>query len=264
MEQLSLMDVSAVTTLLCDADGTLFPSEEPAFEASVQVTNRFLESLGVPERYEAEELRLQGNGRNFQSTLTELARRHGVAVDAEPFLTEVQGWVDQENEVVTAHLASVLKPQPEVSGPLNRLAARLELAVVTSSALVRINACLVSTGLDPLFAGASRFSAQDSLERPTSKPDPAVYQLAGRVLGVLGDGSAPPRAVAVEDAVAGATSAVAAGFPTVGMLCFVPPAELAQREQDLREVGVSALVSSWEELAALFSPAAATTEVGAR
>lgn len=33
-------DAGAVTTVLCDADGNLFPSEEPAFDASVEVTNR--------------------------------------------------------------------------------------------------------------------------------------------------------------------------------------------------------------------------------
>src|SRR5206468_6511581 len=35
----------APTILLCDADGNLFPSEEPAFEASAVVTNRYLERL---------------------------------------------------------------------------------------------------------------------------------------------------------------------------------------------------------------------------
>ena len=40
-----------VTHLLCDADGNLFPSEEPAFEASAEVTNAFLASLGIDRRY---------------------------------------------------------------------------------------------------------------------------------------------------------------------------------------------------------------------
>ena len=39
--------VERVTHLLCDADGNLFPSEEPAFDASVEVTNAFLASLGI-------------------------------------------------------------------------------------------------------------------------------------------------------------------------------------------------------------------------
>ena len=38
-------DAAAFTTVLCDADGNLFPSEEPAFTASVEVTNEFLDAL---------------------------------------------------------------------------------------------------------------------------------------------------------------------------------------------------------------------------
>ena len=45
------LDLTSVSTLLCDADGTLFASEEPAFDASVTVTNRALESFGAAERF---------------------------------------------------------------------------------------------------------------------------------------------------------------------------------------------------------------------
>nr|WP_284289011.1 hypothetical protein [Angustibacter aerolatus] len=44
-----------VEVVLCDADGNLFPSEEPAFVASADVTNRLLATLGVDRRYDAEE-----------------------------------------------------------------------------------------------------------------------------------------------------------------------------------------------------------------
>jgi beta-phosphoglucomutase-like phosphatase (HAD superfamily) len=56
------------------------------------------------------------------------------------------------------------------------------------------------------------------------------------------------RAVAVEDAVAGARAAVEAGFPTVGMLQFVPPDERAERTEALRDAGVVAVVASWRRL----------------
>ncbi|HEX8510943.1 MAG TPA: HAD family phosphatase [Propionibacteriaceae bacterium] len=248
--RLTDLDPTAVTTLLCDADGTLFPSEEPAFDASVQVTNQCLQTWGVPRVFTARELRLDNNGKNFRSSLTDLARQHGLAVGQEPFLSELERWVAQENAVVTQHLASVLRQDSEVSEPLARLAGRYELAVVTSSALTRIGPCLDSTGLADFFAIDKRFSASDSLPVPTSKPDPAVYQLAGKVLGVDAQ-----HAIAVEDAVAGAESAVRAGFCTIGMLCFVPPPERKQRVADLEEVGVAALVDSWQELERLLSSA---------
>jgi HAD superfamily hydrolase (TIGR01509 family) len=240
------LDLTSVTTLLCDADGTLFASEEPAFDASVAVTNRCLERFGAPERFTAQQLRLAANGKSFRASLTDLARTHGVAVQSAAFAADLDGWVAEENEVVTRHLAEVLVPDAGVSVPLRALARDLGLALVTSSALTRIDACLEATDLADLFPQPRRFSAQDSLPVPTSKPDPAVYQLTLRQLGLD-----PSSALAVEDAVPGAQSAVAAGICTVGMLCFVPPAERAQRVDDLQRVGVSALVDSWDELAAL-------------
>jgi beta-phosphoglucomutase-like phosphatase (HAD superfamily) len=88
-----------------------------------------------------------------------------------------------------------------------------------------------------------RFSAEDSLPVPTSKPDPAVYAFAGRQLGVAG-----ADAVAIEDSTTGARSAVAAGFPVVGNLTFVPEEARAGRAADLRAVGAGELVSSWDEV----------------
>ena len=66
---------AAVRVVLCDADGNLFPSEEPAFEASVEVTNRFLAENGVARRYGAEELRLAATGRSYRLILAMLARK---------------------------------------------------------------------------------------------------------------------------------------------------------------------------------------------
>ena len=235
-------DLTPVTTLLCDADGTLFASEEPAFAASVSVANACLEQLGVTERLTAEQFRLAANGKSFRASITEIARTHGATVPP----ADLDAWVVQENEVVTRHLADVLVPDTGVSGPLRAVAQDLGLALVTSSALTRIDACLEAAALADLFPEQRRFSAQDSLPVPTSKPDPAVYQLTLRELGLD-----PSAALAVEDAVAGAQSAVAAGIRTVGMLCFVPAQERAQRVLDLPQVGVSVLADSWAELGAL-------------
>ncbi|GAA1430706.1 HAD family phosphatase [Microlunatus lacustris] len=240
------LDLSAVSTLLCDADGTLFASEEPAFEASVAVVNACLERMGAAERFTAEQLRLAANGKSFRLTVTELARAHGVAVTSPAFVRDLEAWVAEENEVVTRHLAAVLRPDESVREPLRALQAGFGLALVSSSALTRIDASLKSSGLVELFPAARRFSAQDSLPVPTSKPDPAVYQLAVQQLGL-----APGTALAVEDAVPGAQSAVAAGLYTVGLLCFVPPAERAQRVLELQRVGVHALLDSWADLADL-------------
>lgn len=243
------LDLTVVTTLLCDADGTLFDSEGPAFEASVLVANRYLDKLGSPDRYTAEELRRTATGLSFRATLTGLARSHGVDVDLAAFATELESWVAQENEAVTRHLAQVLRPDASVQEPLGRLASSFGLAVVTSSTLTRIEASLASSGLAEQLPSDQRYSAQDSLPVPTSKPDPAVYLLALERLGLD-----PSQALAVEDAVPGAQSAVAAGIATVGMLCFVPADERDQRVAELQATGVSALVDSWSELERLLAP----------
>jgi beta-phosphoglucomutase-like phosphatase (HAD superfamily) len=251
-----------VRVVLCDADGNLFPSEEPAFVASTEVTNQFLAEHGVARRYGAEELRLATTGLNFRSTVVALALEHGIPVAPElgqadlahpvaspnavgPELTqaEVDDWVAREKRAVTAHLRIELRPDPEVLGPLTALASRYGMAAVSSSADSRIAACFEVTGMAQYFPPSRRFSAEDSLARPTSKPDPAIYLHAVAVLGITA-----AQGLAVEDSVAGATAAVAAGIPTVGNLQFVQPAERRERRDALERAGVDAIVTSWSEV----------------
>jgi len=248
-----------VTCVLCDADGNLFPSEEPAFVASTDVTNRFLAEHGVARRYTAEELRIATTGLNFRSTAVALALEHGVPV-AEELLPPIadprpagdgrlldaeslQRWVSLEAEAVTAHLRTALVEDPAVRGPLTAIAGEYAVAAVSSSADGRIAACFGVTGLAGFFPPERRFSAETSLPRPTSKPDPAIYRFAGERLGL-----GPGQAVAVEDSIPGATSAVRAGWPTIGNLQFVAPGERADRETALRQLGVLAVVSAWAEV----------------
>jgi beta-phosphoglucomutase-like phosphatase (HAD superfamily) len=242
--------------VLCDADGNLFGSEEPAFDASADVTNRFLASLGIDRRYDAQELRLATTGKNFRTTAVQLAMQHGVVVEGagdEPAgpdrpgrvlrTEELERWVREERDVVGAHLGRVLQPVRSVQAALERLSAHMDLAVVTSSALARIDTCLRASGLAGFFPPAVRYSAEDTLPVPTSKPDPAIYLWA---LDALGAG--PFDAVAVEDSVPGAQSAIAAGVATIGNLVFTPPEERPLRRAQLLEAGVAAVVDSWEEL----------------
>jgi beta-phosphoglucomutase-like phosphatase (HAD superfamily) len=258
-------DPAAITTLLCDADDNLFPSEKPAFAASVEVINRFLARFGVTAPFTAEELRKQAVGKNFRSTAVELSVQSGVPMEqtlanGHPAAVvasdsdmaagralgaaELEQWVRQEREHVTAHLAATLKPDPQVLGPLQALASRYALAAVSSSATKRLDACFATTGLDPLIPAALRFSAEDSLPVPTSKPDPAVYLLAGQVMEIDAH-----HALAIEDSVAGVTSAVAAGYLTVGNLMFVPADERSCRSAELIDAGAVAITDSWQALA---------------
>jgi beta-phosphoglucomutase-like phosphatase (HAD superfamily) len=231
-----------VRVLLLDADGNLFPSEAPAFDASADVTNRFLASLGVRATYTPEHLLATTTGKNFRTTAADLAHTHGMTVDT----AVLDDWVAEEKKVVSEHLGQVLRPDPAVLGPLGRLAGRYRLAAVSSSALSRLDQCFRATGLADLLPPDHRFSAEDSLPRPTSKPDPAIYRYAAEQLGVpVG------QAVAVEDSLPGAQSAVAAGIATVGNLMFVPVEERDVRRKALADVGVGFVIGSWDELTAI-------------
>lgn len=274
-----------ITTLLCDADGNLFPSEEPAFVASTKVANRFLRAYGVDREFTPTELRLATTGKNFRTTAVDLAvgcgiplapdlaarypgrrddapgpagnsRRHAEQRNlapeaphrARPALTaaDLEAWVAEENRAVTAYLHAVLTPDARVLQPLAQLARRFTLAAVSSSATARLAACFEATGLAALFPESHRFSAEDSLPVPTSKPDPAIYTFAGQRLAIT-----PAQGLAIEDSVPGVQSAVAAGYRTLGNLLFVPPAERAARREALQAAGVSAILTSWKELADL-------------
>ena len=239
------MLLTGVRVVLCDADGNLFPSEEPAFVASTEVTNRFLGERGVRRRYGAEELRLAATGMSYRSLLGGLVREHGLPELAPQVLED---WVRLEKEAVTAHLRQSLRPDPDVLGPLAALAEHHGLAAVSSSADARIAACFEVTGMAGYFTAERRFSAEDSLPVPTSKPDPAIYSFALRSLGLE-----PEQALAVEDSVTGATSAVAAGIPTVGNLQFVQPDERDERRALLAAAGVRAVVTGWAEVVTLLA-----------
>jgi beta-phosphoglucomutase-like phosphatase (HAD superfamily) len=228
-----------VRTLLLDADGVLFPSEEPAFAASAEVVNRLAAALGIGRRFDADELRLASAGKNFRSTALELAQSRGVTLEPE----ELERWVTDEKTAVTRHLATALRPDADVIRALRKLNTRYELAVVSSSALARLDACFEATALSDLLPRAGRLSAEDSLPEPSSKPDPAIYLAAAERLNTT-----PDQGLAVEDSLSGAAAAVAAGFPTLGNVCFAPPSERRERATELERAGVFAVVSSWKSL----------------
>jgi beta-phosphoglucomutase-like phosphatase (HAD superfamily) len=238
-------DPAPITTLLCDADDNLFPSERPAFDASVEVINRFLARFGISSPLTAEELRKKAVGKNFRSTALDLLAATGdTAAGRGLEADELEDWVRQEREQVTAHLAVTLKPDLEVLAPLEDLASRYALAAVSSSAIKRLDACFAATGLDPLIPATLRFSAEDSLPVPTSKPDPAVYLHAGQVMEIEAR-----QGLAIEDSVPGVKSAVAAGYLTVGNVMFVPADERTRRIAELIDAGAVAITDSWRALA---------------
>src|SRR5206468_10514222 len=140
------------------------------------------------------------------------------------------------------YLRHHLQPDPDVQDAVDRIAARFAVAAVSSSTIARLQACFAATGLAAHFPPARCFSAEDSLDPPVSKPDPAVYLEALQRLGLRAE-----QAVAIEDSSRGAQAAVAAGCPTIGNLTFVPAEDRERHRATLLETGVVAVADSWAE-----------------
>lgn len=237
-----LADLRAVTTLLCDADGTLFPSEVPAYDASSGVTRAFADRYALAGNFSAEHLRRSGMGRNFRALSSSLLTEAGRVADP----AELAQWIELERREVTAHLSATLKPIDEVWEVIGALRRRYRLAVVTASASARVLACLAASGLTPYFQDDALFSAEDSMSRPVSKPDPAIYLHTLTALSV-----AAKQSLAVEDSSAGTRSAVAAGIRTIGIVQFVPVSERPARVEELHRAGALAVVETWSQLSQL-------------
>jgi len=178
-------------------------------------------------------------GKNFRTTASELAAGESLRISP----AELERWVEREAEAVTAHLSAVLRPDPSVIAALQTLAGEFELAVVSSSARRRIDTSLHATGLARLFPSTLRFSAEDSLDAPAGKPNPAVYVHAVESLALT-----PEDCVAVEDSAPGVEAAVGAGIPTIGMLTWVPEVERSARARELDAAGAWLVAERWSEV----------------
>jgi beta-phosphoglucomutase-like phosphatase (HAD superfamily) len=127
--------------------------------------------------------------------------------------SQLEDYVNRELGAVTKKLNEAAQPCEGVMEELEKLkeSGRYGLAVVSSSALPRVVASIKKTEMDHYFPSNHIFSAATSLEKPTSKPDPAIYLHACKVIGVQ-----PGECVAVEDSKSGATAAKNAKIPLIG------------------------------------------------
>jgi beta-phosphoglucomutase-like phosphatase (HAD superfamily) len=240
--------------LLCDADDTLFPSERPAFDASTTVVNGLLSALGSPQRFTPQVLLRATTGQSFRRTAGQLAAALECPLDG----PELERWVDREVQEVTAHLARTLEPDEAVCLALEQLQPQFALAAVTSSALPRLAACLAITGLERFFPPDRRFSAEDSLPVPRSKPHPDVYLHALATMNIPAD-----EAIAIEDSVPGVMSAVSAGVRTLGNVVFLAPHERAERSRELIAAGAAEVADSWPAVVSSLTGARSVAEAGA-
>lgn len=230
----------AIDTLLFDCDNTLVLSEHLAFEGCAELVNSLIKAHALPlEPFTGPTLQQKYVGQNFRGMLSSLASEYSLPITQE----ELEVYVKKEEEVVIAKLQAALEPCEGVKPVLDDLerSGKYTLAVVSSSALRRVNVSLEKTGLAGYF-GDRVYSAATSMPEPSSKPDPAIYIFALAKLGKNAD-----TAVAVEDSKSGTTSAVRAGIRTIGYLGAYPPEEREDMGRVLKEAGAVVNINHWDE-----------------
>lgn len=224
-----------------DCDNTLVLSEELAFEACADLSNEILAKYGIDARYTGGQLIVDFVGQNFRGMLGSLQKIHNFTISTD----DLESYVKQEEDRVIAKLQASAQPCVHANEELQNLydSKKYGLAVVSSSALRRVKASVEKVDQAKYFPSDHIFSAASSLEKPTSKPDPAIYLHACKVLG-----KKPAECVAVEDSKSGATSAVRAGIPVVG---YTGPYHGAQKKEEIanmfKGLGITQIMDDWLE-----------------
>ncbi|KAH8177325.1 haloacid dehalogenase-like hydrolase domain-containing protein [Sarocladium implicatum] len=236
-----------ITTLLFDCDNTLVLSEELAFEACADLINEICVARNLTVRFTGETLIKEFVGQNFRGMLTSLQKLHGIEISPE----DMESYVTREEDAVIAKLKAALRPCVGVDAQLEQLAASKKylMAVVSSSALRRVQASVDKVGQDKYFKAADGknliYSAATSLPKPTSKPDPAIYLHALKDLGKTAEES-----VAIEDSKSGTLSGTRAGIKVIGYVGPYADDKKAEMEQVLRDAGAVVIMQDWSEFPA--------------
>jgi len=230
-----------ITTILLDCDNTLVLSETLAFEGCADLINEIAASKSVPldEPFTGPTLINEFVGQNFRGMMVSLQKRYGFTMTED----ELDSYVRREEDVVIAKIKEKLVPCDNVTEVLEKLAkdGKYRLAVVSSSALRRVKASIEKVGQDKYF-GEHVYSAATSLEKPTSKPDPAIYLHAMKQMGV-----SPEECVAVEDSKSGTLSGTRAGIKVIGYVGPYPEDEKAVMEKTLEDAGAKVIMKDWKE-----------------
>ncbi|KAG9248225.1 HAD-like domain-containing protein [Calycina marina] len=229
-----------INTILFDCDNTLVLSEELAFEACAELANEILESRNIPDRYTGPQLLNEFVGQNFRGMMVSLKAKFKYEMDQD----ELEKFVSREEDQVITKLKAALKPCVGVDPVLEKLAKdnKYYLAVVSSSALRRVRASIEKVDQDKFFKRDDVFSAATSLPKPTSKPDPAIYNFAMEKLG-----KKPEECVAVEDSKSGATAAFRAHIKTIGYTGSYEPEKQAEMKEVLEKAGCQVIMNDWTE-----------------
>lgn len=233
--------MAKITQLLFDCDNTLVMSEELAFEACADIANEILAKRDITDRYTGDELIKDFVGQNFRGMMVSLQAKYAFEMPKE----EIDYYVKEEENQVIAKLEAKAVPCVGVNEELERLqqSGEYDMAVVSSSALRRVRASIKKVNQDKYFKPDHVFSAATSLPQPTSKPDPAIYLHALKVLGKKAE-----ECVAIEDSRSGALSAIRAGIPVIAYVgSYHGDDKRGEMAAKLSELGAKVVMRDWAE-----------------
>lgn len=215
-------------------------SEELAFEACADLANEILGKRGIPDRYTGEQLIKDFVGQNFRGMMISLQAKYKFEMEKD----ELEEYVKKEEDKVIAKLEDRAQPCVGANDVLVKLftSKQYGLAVVSSSALRRVRASIIKVAQDQYFDTDKVFSAASSLEKPTSKPDPAIYLHALEKVG-----KTAAETVAVEDSKSGALSAIRAGIPVIAYVGSYKGEMQDEIGQRLMDLGARVVMKDWSE-----------------
>jgi beta-phosphoglucomutase-like phosphatase (HAD superfamily) len=200
-----------------------------------------LEKEGKDKRYTGPDLLSSFVGQNFRGMVMSLQTEHGFTLEGK----ELNSYVTQEEDRVIATLKRKAEPCVGANEELEKLyeSGKYGMAVVSSSALRRVKASIEKVGQDKYFPADHIFSAATSLPEPTSKPNPAIYLHALKVLG-----KKPGECVAIEDSKSGTLSAVRAGINVMGYVgSYDDKDEQKDMSKLLKDTGAMVVMTEWHE-----------------
>ncbi|KAL5117867.1 hypothetical protein ACEQ8H_004185 [Pleosporales sp. CAS-2024a] len=236
--------MTKVKYIMLDCDNTLVQSERLAFEACAELTNMLMEKHHIDARYTADSLLEDFVGHNFRGMLKGLQQKHGFTISD----AEMDDFVQQELGAVTRKLSEKAVECPGVTKELKTLKDQgYPMAVVSTSAKSRVVASIEKANIADFFPPEHVYSAATSMEKPSSKPDPAIYLYAADKLGVK-----PAEAVTVEDSKSGATAAMRAGIPCIGYVGIYGIEEGKEKMEQMaklltEETKCAAIMYDWKD-----------------
>ena len=201
-----------MTALVFDCDGVLADTERyghlPAFNAT-------FEHFDLPVRWDVEEyarrLKIGGGKERMASLFADdgFAEAAGIPDDPDARRELLATWHQYKTAAFKQLVGEGwIPPRPGITRVITEaLAAGWTVAVASTSALASVRAVL-ATAVGDEVADAIPVFAGDVV--PAKKPDPAIYELAVRELGLD-----PDDTVVVEDSRNGLRAATGAGLPCV-------------------------------------------------